>query len=453
MGPDLPTPPGRGITNGLRFATQTFRFLEAIQSRFRDLAAIPLPGRGPLVLITNPQLAQTALGRPADFVRVPASGAARLIAEHGLVQSEGDLWRTQRSRIAPAFAGERVDAYATAVGQHVTALTDRWNETIEKTNHATAGASRNLHRDMTSVTLRAVSEVLFNHDIGFGTAREFHRWMRIAGDEFEFGLDTVTPTWTPDLVSPAFRDAAAGIIDLAETLINRRQEELTTTIDPPADMLGRLLTHQNGTPPDPSDKQLRDEVATFLIAGHETTALALTYTHILLATRPAIRDRVRTEAKAVLQTTPPTPRHAPDLEYTGRVFTETLRLYPPAWAVFRRTTTDVRLADYRIPQNAAVVIPLWAIHRDPTYFDNPTAFTPDRWETTDPQSHPAYFPFSTGPHACIGRQFSLTGARLAIATITRDYTIDVASDALDNLQISATLRPTGPVTATIHPAD
>lgn len=407
----FPTPPDAGFINGLRFATQTFRFLDGIQSRFPDMVGIPLPARAPLVIITNPGLAHDALGRPDAFARVPAMGAARLIAEQGLVQSEGELWRRQRSVIGPGFAGDQVNAYAAAASRQVTALTSRWDTAIDAAppgeqsdrSDPHPGITRNLHRDMTTVTLRAATEVLFNHDIGLDTAREFHRWMRIAGDEFEFGLNVVTPAWTPDFITPDFRAAASGILDLAEALIERRRSELATTTNPPADMLGRLIVASHDDPETIPHRQLRDEVATFLIAGHETTALSLTYTHALLAAHPEVRARVRHEARTVLGDEPPAPDHAPSLDVTSRVFTETLRLYPPAWAVFRRATADVRLDEYRVPSGAAVVIPIRSIHRDPAYYDNPNAFDPTRWEHHDPQARTAYLPFSSGPHACIGR--------------------------------------------------
>lgn len=458
MGRDLPTPPDAGFINGLRFATQTFRFLDGIQSRFPDIAGIPLPARAPLVIITNPALAHDALARPDDFARVPAMGAARLIAEQGLVQSEGELWRRQRSVIGPGFAGDRVTAYADAVSRQVMSLTGRWDTAIDAATGAKSdepnpdrGITRNLHRDMTSVTLRAASEVLFDHDIGLDTAREFHRWMRIAGNEFEFGLDVVTPSWTPDFITRDFRAAASGILELAEDLIERRRTELTQTTDSPSDMLGRLIVASRDGSETISHQQLRDEVATFLIAGHETTALSLTYTHALLAANPEVRAHVRDEARAVLGDAAPAPDHAPALDVTGRVFTETLRLYPPAWAVFRRTTTDVLLDEYRIPSGSAVVIPIRSIHRDPAYHETPNTFDPSRWEHHDPQARDAYLPFSSGPHACIGRQFSLVGAKLVIATVTRDYTIDVPARALEDLQVSATLRPSSPVDVTITP--
>jgi len=450
MGRELPNPPESGLVNALRFGDDTFRFIEAMQARFDDAAAVPIPGRAPLVVVTNPELVHDALSRPAEFSRVPASGPAALIATQGLVQSEGELWEQQRGIMGPAFMGPQVRAYANTVGRRVTTLVDEWSTAIGDGDSIT----RNLHGEMTALTVRVASEILLGEDIGLERAEQFHSWMQVAGDEFEFGLDAVTPEWVPTRTDPEFKAAAEGILGLAEELIERRRADLAERDgddDRPKDMLTMLLMAEDDPDVEYPDNQIRDEVATFLIAGHETTALSLTYTQSLLSQHPEVRTRVREEADAVIGEETPTYDHVSDLEYTGRVFQEALRLYPAAWAVFRQASADVRLGDYRVPEGAAIIMPQWSIHRDERFFEHPETFDPDRWEDRSPQSVEAYFPFSSGPHACIGRQFSVTGARLALATIVQEFDVDVADDALDDLRATPTLRPGGPVEATITP--
>jgi cytochrome P450 len=273
--------------------------------------------------------------------------------------------------------------------------------------------------------------------------------MRIAGEQFEFGLDAVTPRWLPEQISPEFRRAADGIRGLAEDLIDRRRETLGSD-DDPRDMLGRLLRAQADPEIEMPDEQIRDEVATFLIAGHETTALSLTYTLSLLAWHPDDRERVRSEAGESLVEDPPTYSDLEGLEFTRRAYLEGLRLYPPAWAVFRRASGDVRLGDYRIEDGSAVVMPQWSIHRDARYFEAPDDFNPDRWEAREAERNNAYFPFASGPHACIGRQFAMSGATLTLARLLRDLEIEVPVDALDDLRVTPTLRPGGGVPASIE---
>jgi len=350
--------------------------------------------------------------------------------------------------MGPAFMGPQVRAYANTVGRRVETLVDEWSSDLADRESIT----RNLHGEMTALTVRVASEILLGEDIGRERAEQFHSWMQVAGDEFEFGLDAVTPEWVPTRTDPEFKKAAEGILGLAEELIERRRDDLASRDgddERPKDMLTMLLLAEDKPDVDYPPNQIRDEVATFLIAGHETTALSLTYTQCLLSHHPEVRQRVREEANAVIGDETPSYDHVSELEYTGRVFQEALRLYPAAWAVFRQASADVRLGNYRVPEGAAIIMPQWSIHRDSRYFENPETFDPDRWVDRSPQSVEAYFPFSSGPHACIGRQFSITGARLALATIVRNFDVDVEEEALDDLRATPTLRPGGAVDATI----
>jgi len=442
MASRLPAPPEAGLINGLRFGTDTFRFLDGIQARYDDGIAIPIPGRPPLVILTGPDLVAEALERPDDFPRLPAQGAVSMIAENGLVQSEGELWSQQRSVMAPAFGGKQVTAYANTTGERIEDHTARW---AERGTHGT-----DLHREMTGLTVRVASEILLGEDIGKARADQFHEWMRVAGEEFEFGIETVLPDWVPTRTSPAFKEAATGIRELSEDLIDRRRASLAAAERPDSkDMLTMLLRAEDDPDVDYPENQIRDEVSTFLIAGHETTALSLTYSLSLLSWHPEAKRRVREEARAALGDGPLTHDDLAELEYTERVYREALRLYPPAWAVFRRADGDVTLGEYTLEDGSAIIMPLWSIHRDGRHFEEPETFDPDRWQRRDPNAVDAYRPFSSGPHACVGRGFALAGATLVLARIVADFDVDVPETALDDLRLTPTLRPADGVEATI----
>lgn len=367
MPPEIPTPPDAGLLNAVRFGSDTLRFVEGMQDRFDEIAAVPIPGRAPIVIVTDPSLVHDALGRPAEFRRIPPSGTAPMVSEQGLVQTEGDRWRQQRTLMGPAFAGPGVEAYANAVGEGTEGLTDEWDRTV--------GERRNLHRDLTSLTLRAASAVLFGYDIGPDRAGRFHRWMQAAAREFEFSPTNVGPDWLPSRPSREFRAAATGIRTLAEELVERHRDgpapdgtengrndgdhvvEGGDSNPGPGDVLELLL----GATEDPSidlpPEQILDEVVTLLIAGHETTALGLTYATALLSWHPNVRERVREEGREVIGDGSPRYDHAAELDYTRRVFREVLRLYPPAWAVFREASAEVRLGDYRVERGSTVIFP------------------------------------------------------------------------------------------------
>lgn len=196
-----------------------------------------------------------------------------------------------------------------------------------------------------------------------------------------------------------------------------------------------------------SDDQLRDELMTFVLAGHETTTLTLTYALYLLATHPAEMDRLTDEVDDVLGDDPPTADDVPDLELTERVIRESMRLYPPIFALQREPHEDDEIGGYRVPAGSIVVLPQWLVHRDDRWFEDPEAFRPDRWCDEFEASLPdgAYFPFGLGPRHCIGKRFAMTEAILVLATLAQRVRVEETPETALELGVQLTLRPTAPV--------
>jgi cytochrome P450 len=182
-----------------------------------------------------------------------------------------------------------------------------------------------------------------------------------------------------------------------------------------------------------------------VFAGHETTALALTYTWYLLARNPDVAARVYEEVDAVVGEDRPTADHLDDFSTTGRVVREAMRLYPPVHTVPRRTEREIEIGGYRLPAGAEVHLPVLLIQRDARFFDDPLAFRPDRWTGDDDRPAFAYFPFGGGPRRCIGQQFALTEATLAVASIARKYRLDWAGTGDLGLAPRMTTQPDGEV--------
>ena len=442
-----PNPPEASVINALRFTRTPLRFLQGIQSRYDDIAEVSLPVGPSIVVVTDPELCHEAMDRIDDFSRVPASGAAALISENGLVQTEGSMWRNQREDISPGFGADPLQTYVDAVADRVTALRDEWDAAVD------AGEpDRDLHRDMTGVTVRAASTALFGADIGAERAAEMHRIARQAATEFEVSATTITPEWFPDRPSSETRGMAARLREMGEEIIETKRETRDSDA-PPQDMLDFLMLAEGSGDRDYPENHLRDQVVSFLIAGHETTALGTTYTQTLLSWHPEVRKRVRAEAREVIGDDDPGFEHAADLSYTGKVFTEALRLYPPAWGVFRSASGAQSLGGYTIDDGSLVIMPQWSVHRDGRYFENPDRFDPSRWDDRGPSERPAYFAFASGPHACIGRGFAENGARVALATLVRDFDLDVPRDQLADLMVTPTLRPGNGIDATVSRAE
>jgi cytochrome P450 len=437
----LPNPPDSGIINALRFIRSPLRFLEGIQSRYYDGAEVSVPAGPSIVVVTNPDLCHEAMDRIDDFSRVPASGAAALIAQNGLVQTEGDLWQRQRETIAPGFGVGPLQTYVDSVADQAVRLRNEWTDAVE-----TGSTERNLHRDMTTVTVRSATEALFGTDIGADGAREMHGLAQRAASEFEISPTTITPEWFPERPSQESKDVAEGLRRMGEDIIAAKRASGGED-ETPSDMLDFLmLAEQSGDYP---ENHLRDQVVSFLIAGHETTALGTTYTQALLSWHPEVREKVRAEARDVIGDDEPSYEHAEQLTYTGQVFTEALRLYPPAWAVIRQAQGDQQLGQYTVNDGSVVIMPQWSVHRDGRFFENPTQFDPSRWDEQSPDDVGAYFAFASGPHSCIGRGFATKGARVALATLTKDVDLDVPRDQLSNLLVTPTLRPGDGVRATV----
>jgi cytochrome P450 len=237
----------------------------------------------------------------------------------------------------------------------------------------------------------------------------------------------------------------------ALSTLNAVAEAIIAAHDPGGDtVVSRLLqakTHVEGV----DDEQIRNEVLTLLIAGHETTALALSYTCFLLASNPTQAERLRVELDAALDDDAPTLPTLDDLAYTKRVVREAMRLYPPVPALSREVAEPVTLGGYEFRPGETVSMQQWVLHRDPRYYDAPTAFRPARWDDDLQASLPrfAYFPFGGGPRRCIGDTFARQEAHLAVATIARDWTFDAVTDTL-SFDPMLTLRPDGPVKLRVH---
>ena len=192
-----------------------------------------------------------------------------------------------------------------------------------------------------------------------------------------------------------------------------------------------------------SDQQLRDEVITLLLAGHETTALNLSWTWYLLAKHPEVEKKLHAELDTVLGGRAPRPADLPKLPYTDKVLRETLRLYPPAWRIFRRTEEALKVGDFTLPAGANIVLSQWVTQRDPRWFSEPERFNPDRWseETASKLPRFAYFPFGGGPRVCIGAGFAMMEATLLLATIAQRFRMRLASNRPVKPLASITLRP------------
>jgi cytochrome P450 len=384
------------------------------------------------------------LKHPADVERVLVTDASKFrraavirdalgqLAAGGLFLADGETWERERTALQPAFYRERIETYAAMMVQYADDRADRW----AGTDHVTVTA------EMRSLTLEILAKTLLDVDIrgresAIGDAAE------AISDRFDTGrVSTFLPLWVPTPTNVRARRAIGEFDETIEALVaDRRGSD-----DPPEDLLSMLLAVEfdDGTGLD--EGAVRDHLFTFLFAGHETTALTLSYTLFLLANNPDRQRRLHQELEEVLDGTP-TAGDLVGLEYLDGVVDEALRLYPPAYVVFREPTRDVRIRGFQLSAGTTLSLPQWVVHRDDRWYADPDAFRPERWTDEFRQDLPdyAYFPFGGGPRHCIGMRFALVEAKLVLATLARRFRFECGTEPPLELAMGITLQPEDPI--------
>ena len=305
---------------------------------------------------------------------------------NGLVTSEGDFWRRQRRLAQPAFHRQRINSYGDIMVQYAQRTIDNWKD----------GEQRDMSRDMTRLTLEIVVKTLFNSDV----SRDADHVGQILSSLVKPFASQATLKWILDnrLPTPGHRRYFNAVSEI-DRIVFRIIAERRASGSDEGDLLSMLLEAQDEDGSHMTDAQLRDEVMTLFLAGHETTALALSWSWYLLASNPEAEKKFHAELDEALQGRTPDVSDLPRLKYTEMIAKEAMRLYPPAYAVGREAIEDTELGGFHVPKRTQVFAFQWATHRDPHYFDDPAAFKPERWANGTSEQLPkyAYFPFGGGP--------------------------------------------------------
>ena len=368
------------------------------------------------------------------FIKGRGLQANRRLFGNGLLTSEGDFWRRQRRLSQPAFHRERVESYASVMVAYTERMLASWQE----------GERRDVHQEMMRLTLEIVAKVLFDTEVAgqveeVGKALEAIMFQNTRGQMLFPALRHLpTPgNWR-------YRRAVKRLDKIIYGIIGQRRTARPDGISQPAgDLLSLLLAAQDEDGSRMTDQQLRDEVMTLILAGHETTALLLSWTWYLLSEHPEVDARLGEELHRVLDGRSPTVADLPRLPYTEKIVKESLRLYPPAYIVARIAPEGYQIGGYAVRPGASVVMSQWVMHRDRRYFDEPERFHPDRWTEEFEKRLPkfAYFPFGGGPRMCIGSSFAMMEAALLLATIAQRFQLRVLPGQTIVPLPAITLRP------------
>jgi cytochrome P450 len=391
-------------------------------------------------LVREPEdIERVLVGEHKKFVKdLFTHRLARVLGE-GLVTSEGETWRRHRRLMAPAFHHDRVAQSAAIM--------------VDAAERAAAemrpGEVRDIHADMMRLTLEIVARAMFDSELS-DTAKEVRPAVEVMAERFGDSALLLLP-WLEHLPLPRNRRfaEALGTLDRIVLGLVRARRARGGGGD---DLLGMLLAAQDEAGVGLSDRELRDELMTIFLAGHETTALALSYAFVLLSRHPAVEARMVAEIGEVLADRTPEAADAQRLRFTHAVVLETMRLYPPVWGIGREALCEIAIGGHRIPRGGQLWLMQWVNHRDPRYFPEPDSFSPERWEGGLERRLPrfAYYPFGGGPRICIGNAFATMEAVLALATIARRRRVRVLDDGPLELAPTVTLRPRGPILARVE---
>jgi cytochrome P450 len=357
----------------------------------------------------------------------------------GLLTSEGELWRRQRRLVQPLFTRRQIAAYAELMAEEAAAVAGRWDRATRN------GWSVDANAEMVGLALRVVGRAIFGDDVARAGAVLDSAFPVLNRHTFRRAMSPLAPpaSWpTPDNRRAA--RARRALYEVVDELIAHRQRAGADG----EDLLSRLLLARDPDTGEAMDlQQVRDEALIFLLAGHETTSTALTFTLHLLGRHPSEQQLVLDELDAVLDGRPPTLDDAPALERTAMAIKEAMRLYPPAYALGRLSVTENEVGGYSIPAGAYVVVSQFATHRHPQFWDDAEAFDPARFtpEREGARHSHAYFPFGGGPRACIGSHFAMLEATMAVALLLQRFRISSDQEDVPLDTEGITLRPKGAV--------
>ena len=407
-------------------------FFSGLTRDYGDIAYVRLANERLFIASDPADIKDILVTHNQNFHKSRGLERIKILLGEGLLTSEDDFHLRQRRLIQPAFHRERIAVYAATMVSYADRVRSGWTD----------GATYDMSREMSRLTLLVVGKTLFDMDVE-SQARDVGDAMTGLMDSF-WSLMLPFGEYLSYLPIPHMRRGRKARERL-DDIIYRMIRERRATLGDRGDLLSMLLMAQDDEDKGRgmTDKQVRDEAMTIFLAGHETTANALTWTWYLLSQTPDVERKLHEEVDRVLGGHLATVADVDRLPYTTRVVTEAMRLYPPAWLVGRRAVNEYRLGGYYVPPRSILVMSQWVVHRDARHYPDPLRFDPDRWTPEFRASLPrfAYFPFGGGPRQCIGESFAWMELVLLVATIAQRWRFDLVPGHPVVPQASVTLRP------------
>jgi cytochrome P450 len=427
-----PGPKGHFLTGSLRdYGKDPLGFLARCAREYGDVVRFSFPNTQ-VYFLGHPNHVDYVLVRNnRNFIKSKRQREQLRFLGQGLFTSEGAFWRRQRRLAQPAFHKERVAGYGRVMVDFAEAMVSTWQE----------GEVRDVHQEMMQLTLRIVATTLLGSEVE-GETEKVGAALDVLARRFSGRKSYLipTPSFLPTPANRRFYRAIRRLDDIVYSIILKRRAANGQT----GDLLSMLMeARSEATGERMSDEQLRDEALTILLAGHETTAITLSWTFYLLCQDVEVDGKLLAELYNVLEGRAPTVDDLPRLRYADMVVKESMRLYPPAWGIGREAVGECEIGAFRVPAGTQLLMSPWVMHRDPRYFEEPETFYPDRWAGDATRGLPkyAYFPFGGGPRLCIGQSFAKIETVLLLGTIAQKFKFSLAEGQRIKPLPSITLRP------------
>ncbi|MEW6730968.1 MAG: cytochrome P450 [Acidobacteriota bacterium] len=400
---------------------------------------------GPLVqhLIVRPEhVRQVLVSNKENYCKGIGYSKVKLLLGTGLFVSEGTLWRQQRRLMQPPFTAKAVPQFAEAITASTQQLLQRWHHYAEK------GESIGLNQEMMRLAMNIIARVMFSIDVD-SSAIAVGRAITEALAFISARPTTIfdVPLFIPTTKNRRFK-AALRILDqfLTETIEHHRKDQHR-------DLLSLLLSARDEERGQTmTEEQLRYEIMTIFLAGHETTAQALTWAWYLLSCHPESENRLHTELDTNVSGRDVTVADLPSIPYTRMVMEETMRLYPPVWIFPRDAVADEEIGGYHIPKGSMVLLCQYITHRHPEFWKDPEIFEPMRFQAELSKDRPdqAYYPFGAGTRTCLGNHFAMLESQLVLATIAQHYRLSMLPGQQVQPKVVGTLRPAQEIRMMLH---
>ncbi len=421
----------------MREMTQTpVGYCERMVRTYGDVCHVPLPGVSNYMIHDPVLLQEIFINQSAKFCKSRLYKAMRKVIGYGLLTNDGEHHRQQRRLVAPAFHRQRIQEYATTMV----------NSTLEEMENWSDGSTVNVQDSMAAITMRVITQTMFSSRIGneqlAAIGRIVTELLEEAAGVFQNPFSLIC--FEKDIRIPSVKrvhDLTKEVDVLINDIIRSYRKDEKSSRNDMLSLLMQAKDEESGAALD--DKQIRDEVITMFMAGHETTATALSWVWYLLGKNPEVEHKFHEEVDAVIGKRTPTAEDYESLRFTRDVFKETLRVYPPVWTIAREPLEDIEIMGYHFPKGSVLCTISTIMHHKEEFFPEPLAFKPERWKEPAMENLPrfVFFPFGGGNRMCIGEGFAWMEASLVMSTIASRYRLQIDPAFSTQVKPLFTLRP------------